>query len=223
MSESREFDWDKEVIPYIHSEKRVEELRRAFESAGLELTEEAVDAVYKDCELSVAFIFAYGDHCEGLSPLTLEDIDRCFTRAVQKIIGYIIKYNDPNYDPMMNVMDGFGGAGLSAEELKQLFGEPAVLSCSPEGRELFEGIQEEQRAKEAASGETYSGVAAVFTSEEVDKLLAMMNDDAEKRREESESQVLVALDAIKYLKQMAMGIIQRCDRILNDFEENRKC
>ena len=108
--------WEILVQPKLDHFFETRRGKEFFEAVQLEYTDEALDAVLKDAELSCAFLNDYGDHCEGLSVPVETDIIRCWDRAVQKVVKYIIEYNNPYYDPVMKAFC----ASFTDEEVRQL-------------------------------------------------------------------------------------------------------
>jgi hypothetical protein len=110
-------DWDSNIIPFTKKPENVKLIIDKVTEAGLEMSDDILDAIEKEYEGSAAFLYDYGDICEGLHKLTEEKLPELLDRAVEKIIRYTKEYNDPYYDP---IMKGLKDILMSDKEWKAL-------------------------------------------------------------------------------------------------------
>jgi len=112
--------WDSVIVPFAYDPANLDKIKKMFDAVGLSVTDEAIKAVQSEYKMSAAFLHDYGDICEGLEQLKVEDLDDIWELSIQKVIQNIIKYNDSNYDPVLEVMKAFHD------------GNATLFSCVPQ-------------------------------------------------------------------------------------------
>jgi len=102
--------WDDIIVPFADDPANLAKIKEIFDDSGLLVTNDAIDAVQKEYRMAAAFLYDYGDICEGLEQLKVEDLDDLWKRVIQKIIRNIVEHDDPGYDPAMKALQAFNEA-----------------------------------------------------------------------------------------------------------------